>query len=337
MSAGFSAILERAKVDLLRWAPKASYSHLVGWAADRKVPRWLRQPVYRRLAEHFHMDLAEAETTALDAYEHFNDLFTRRLRSGARPVAEARDAVVSPCDGVVVECGVAHRGRMVQAKGRDYTIEGLLCDAHEANRFEGGAYATIYLCPADYHRVHAPVGGAITGARHIHGALFPVNPPSVRHVAGLVTINERVATYLAFSVAELAAGGPGSSGDDRGAGAPQGRCAVVMVAATGVGNMSLAYAPAFRASARRGHATDLGLCVPGGLPRPLRKGDEVGTFNLGSTVILLFTPGSVILDVEKGATVRVGERIGSIPGLASAVLKGALDERGNETEGREPA
>jgi hypothetical protein len=173
------------------------------------------------------------------------------------------------------------------------------------------------------------------------------------------TINERVATFLDFSAGGRgwpSCGGrttvavevpPAGSGDDRGAGAPQGRCAVVMVAATGVGNMSLAYAPGFRAAARRGRATDPSSCVPGGLPRLLRKGDEVGTFNLGSTVILLFAPGSAILDVEKGATVRVGERIGTIPGLASAVdhLGGGGSEPGERGhagaaprgEGREPA
>lgn len=285
---------ERAKVDLIRWAPKVSYSHLIGWLAERKVPRRLRAPLFRALTHRFGIDLSDAAEPGLDVYPDFNTLFTRRLRPGARPVDRDPDVAVSPCDAVVVELGIAHRGRLVQAKGRDYTVEALLCDAQEAARLEGGAYACLYLCPADYHRVHAPLGGTIEGARHIPGALFPVNPPSVRHVAGLFTLNERVVTYIQ---------------------SPLGRCAVVMVAATGVGNMTLAYAPEFRTSLRRGQASDPSL----ELPRRVDKGDELGVFNLGSTVIVLFPPGQVTLLAQRGASVRMGQALArrDAPGAGS--------------------
>ena len=286
-----SALWERARVDLLRWAPKRAYTKLVGWLSDRKVPTRFRAPLYRRLSVRFGIDLTEAAEQRLDAYQTFNEVFTRRLHGAARPVDPRPDAVVSPCDGVLVEHGVISRGRMVQAKGRDYTLEALLCDPAEAERFEGGTYATIYLCPADYHRVHSPVTGVISSARHVPGALFPVNPPAVRHVAGLFTINERVVTFI-----------DGSRGD----GPELERTALLMVAATGVGNMTLSYAPGFRAGARRGQRVDPSQH----LPLPIERGGEVGVFNLGSTVIVIFGPGQVELDVRQGQKVRVGERIG---------------------------
>ncbi len=281
-----SALWERARVDLLRWAPKRSYTKLVGWLADRKVPTRLRAPLYKRLSQHFGMDLTEAAEQQLDSFRTFNELFTRRLHGAARPVDLRVEAVVSPSDGVVVEHGVISRGRMVQAKGRDYTLESLLCDPAEAERFEGGSYTTIYLCPADYHRVHSPVTGTISSARYVPGALFPVNPPSVRHVAGLFTINERVVTFI-----------DGAEGD---------RTALLMVAATGVGNMTLAYAPGFRAGAKRRQRVDPSQH----LPLPIERGAEVGVFNLGSTVIVIFGPGQVELDLRRGQKIRVGERIG---------------------------
>ena len=273
-------------MDLLRWAPKRAYTQLVGWLADRKVPAPLRAPLYRRLSTHFGMDLTEAAEQSLERYRSFNEVFTRRLHGGARPVDPRAESIVSPSDGVVVEHGVITRGRMVQAKGRDYTLEALLCDPAEAQRFEGGTYATIYLCPADYHRVHSPVAGTISSARYVPGALFPVNPPAVRHVAGLFTINERVATFI-----------DGAEGQ---------RTAVLMVAATGVGNMTLAYAPEFRAGARRRQRVDPARH----LPLPIERGGEVGVFNLGSTVIVIFGPGQVELDLRRGQRVRVGARMG---------------------------
>ena len=293
-----SARWERARVDLLRWAPKRAYTKLVGWLADRKVPTRFRAPLYRRLSTHFGIDLTEAAEQRLDSYQSFNEVFTRRLHGGARPVDARADAVVSPCDGVVVEHGIISRGRMVQAKGRDYTLEALLCDPAEAERFEGGTYTTIYLCPADYHRVHSPVTGLISSARYVPGALFPVNPPAVRHVAGLFTVNERVVTFI-----DGAKGQGGSEGE---------RTALLMVAATGVGNMTLSYAPGFRAGTRRRQRVDPAQH----LPLPIERGGEVGVFNLGSTVIAIFGPGQVELEVRRGQKVRVGERIGQRRGSA---------------------
>ena len=226
----------------------------------------------------------------LDAFERFDDFFTRPLRDGARPIAEGAGVVVSPCDGVVSQAGLSEGGRLIQCKGRDYTVAGLLADAAEARAFEGGAYATIYLSPRDYHRIHSPVDGSVTGYRHIPGAFFPVNPTSVRNVAGLFSINERLVTYLDSDV---------------------GRVAVVAVAATGVGWITVAYDRDVRTH-RGGSAGRHGWAQRYASPRRLGRGAELGMFHLGSTVILLFEPGRVRLDTIGGQMLRVGERIGGL-------------------------
>lgn len=285
---GWSRVRERVAIDLLRWTPKGTLSRGIGWAARRRVPRPLRRALYGGFARYVGADLSVLERP-LDAFERFDDFFTRTLRPGLRPIAEGDGVVVSPVDGVVSEAGIAEGGRMIQCKGRDYTVAGLLADAVEARAFEGGAYATIYLSPRDYHRIHSPVEGKVTGYRHIPGAFFPVNPVSVRHVAGLFSINERLVTYLDSDV---------------------GRVAVVAVAATGVGHISVAYDHEVRTH-KHGAAGRHGWAQRYAQPRPLARGAELGMFHLGSTVIVLFEPGRVRLDTTADQVLRVGERIGA--------------------------
>jgi phosphatidylserine decarboxylase len=258
-------------------------THGIGWLARRRLPKPLRAPLYRRFARRVGADLTAVDRP-LHAFERFDDFFVRPLPPGSRPIALGEDVAVSPCDGIVSEAGTTDLGRLIQCKGRDYTIRGLLADDAEARAFEGGAYATIYLAPRNYHRVHAPTGDAVTGCRHIPGAFFPVNPVSVRHIAGLFSINERLVTYLD---------------------GPLGRVAVVMVAATGVGHITVSYDGVQTHRGRRGSSERY---QP---PRRLAKGDELGRFHLGSTVILLFQPGKVTLaGLERGRPIRVGEALG---------------------------
>lgn len=284
----WSRVRERVAMDLLRWTPKGTLSRGIGWAAQRRVPRPLRRALYGGFARYVGADLSAIDQP-LDAYERFDDFFTRSLRPGLRPIAEGDGVVASPVDGVVSEAGVAEGGRIIQCKGRDYTVAGLLADAVEARAFEGGAYATLYLSPRDYHRIHSPVDGKVTGYRHIPGAFFPVNPMSVRQVAGLFSINERLVTYVDSDV---------------------GRVAVVAVAATGVGHITVRYDREVRTH-RRGAAGRHGWAQRYAAPRPLPRGTELGMFHLGSTVIVLFEPGRVRLDLAAGQRVRVGERIGA--------------------------
>lgn len=278
---------ERAAVDVLRWTPKGTLSRGMGWLARRRVPRPLRKPLYGGFARYAGADLSLLDRP-LEAFERFDDFFTRPLAPGARPIEPGPDVVVSPVDGVISELGLAEGGRLIQCKGLDYTIRGLLADPVEARSFEGGAYCTIYLAPRDYHRVHAPVAGRITGYRHIPGAFFPVNPTSVRNVAGLFSINERLVTYLDSDL---------------------GRVAVVKVAATGVGHISASYDRAVHTH-KRGTAGRHGWAQKYAAPRPIGAGDELAMFHLGSTVILLFEPGRVTLEAATGDVARVGRRLG---------------------------
>ena len=195
---------------------------------------------------------------------------------------------MSPVDATVSEVGHSHTGRMIQAKGLDYSVEGLLGDAEEAAPFIDGPYTTLYLAPRDYHRIHSPVAGRVTGYHHLPGAFYPVNSLSVRTVPGLFSINERVITYLATDV---------------------GRVAVVKVAATGVGNISLSYDPRVRShngseGSSRTYRPDIEVA----------RAQELGMFHLGSTVILLFEPGRVELELSCGQVVRVGAAIGKRSG-----------------------
>jgi phosphatidylserine decarboxylase len=282
---GKSHPTDRFLVRLLRWAPKRVFSTLVGACARRPVPRFLRRRVFGAFARRVGANLGEA-ARPLEDYPSFDAFFVRTLRPGARPIAVEPDVVISPCDGTIAESGVAGGGRLIQAKGIDYKLANLVPDEDAIARFEGGAYVTIYLAPRDYHRVHAPTDGSINGFQHIPGALFPVNRLAVGGIHGLFTINERLVTFLDTSHGEVA---------------------VVMVAATGVGNMTVGY------DAVETHARGKGRPGPRvryAAPRRVARGEDLGAFHLGSTVILLFEPGRVeLVPLVLGQRIRLGEPI----------------------------
>jgi phosphatidylserine decarboxylase len=230
-------------------------------------------------------DLDEVERP-LAEYGSLDAFFTRRLKDGARPIAADADAIVSPCDGAIAESGIAGGGRLIQAKGIDYKLENLIPDEEAVKRFEGGAFVTIYLAPRDYHRVHFPVEGSVNGFQHIPGALFPVNRLAANNIGGLFTLNERLVTFTTT---------------------PAGEVAVVMVAATGVGHITVTYDAVETHRPGRGRA---GPRLRYAAPRPVRRGEELGAFHLGSTVVLLFEPGRVKLaPLDLGQRIRLGEPI----------------------------
>jgi phosphatidylserine decarboxylase len=213
-------------------------------------------------------------------------LFVRRLRAGARRIDPSPDIVVAPSDGVVAAAGQARGGTMIQAKGRGYSLDELVADRRLADRLVDGAYATIYLSPRDYHRVHAPIDAHVVRYHYVPGALWPVNPRVAARRDRLLARNERV-------VIELDADGVA--------------VAVVMVGASGVGNIDLAHGPrptqsaAWRASAEPRTME---------LDQPVRRGDELAAFRLGSTVVLVLAPRTGGFTVAADQVVRVGERIG---------------------------
>ncbi|HET9623086.1 MAG TPA: archaetidylserine decarboxylase [Kofleriaceae bacterium] len=256
------------------------------------MPTALRRFAYRTFARAVGANLDEVELE-LTAYPSLGDFFARRLVPGARPIDPAPGAVISPCDGVVAARGLAHDGVLVQVKGRDYQLAQLVADRERADRLTGGAYETIYLSPRDYHRVHAPVGARVLGYDYLPGALWPVNPRAAAYRDALLARNERVVIWLHAGAL--------------------GHVAVVLVAAGGVGNMRLA--PALGGG--DGSGVDSAQWRTAREPRrvelsgvTVERGDELGMFRLGSTVVLVFEPGQVELTSEIGAAVQFGQRIG---------------------------
>ncbi len=280
---------DRAFIAALRLLPKNALSRLAGALTRWRAPAPVRLAAMKAFARRYGIDLSESPD--LEVFRTFGEFFARPLRPGARLIAPGDEVVVSPVDGVVSETGLATGGRLVQAKGIDYTAAALLADADLARQLDGGAYATVYLSPRDYHRIHFPLGGEVLGWRYVPGKLWPVNPASVRTVPGLFSVNERLVTVLRT---------------------PLGVCAVAAVGATIVGRVRAYYDPSApptnlrcARSRRRDYET----------PIPVAKGGELGAFEMGSTVILLFEPGRVRLDARlaPGARVRVGAAIGGPP------------------------
>ncbi len=272
---------------LVRLLPRAALSRAVGAATRVPAPGGLHRAAIRGFARAYRVELEEAELP-VKGYRTFSDFFSRRLKDGARAVDVRERVVVSPVDGAVSEAGIIEGGECLQAKGLAFPVAELLGDAAEARAFaEGGSFATLYLSPRDYHRVHAPLGGAILGWRYLPGELWPVNPASVRTVRGLFALNERLVTWL-----ETAAG----------------RCAVVMVGATCVGRLRATYADVVGESGSPSASETFAT------PLPVAKGAELGRFEMGSTVILLFGPERVVWDagLRPGARVTMGRRLGEL-------------------------
>lgn len=263
-------------------------SRLAGRLSDARLPGPLLRALIRAYVRAYAVDLEDA-ADPLEAHRTFNDFFTRRLRPGARPVAAGPGVVVSPSDSRLQSFGrIPADGRLEQVKGRTYALADLLGSAEDAAGFSAGVHATLYLSPAMYHRVHAPVDGRLTALRYVPGRLFPVNALAVRHVAGLFAVNERVCVHL-----EAEGLGP---------------VALVMVGAANVGRISLAFAD-LRTNTRR-------PAFFARLPRPIavRRGDELGAFNLGSTVVLLASDPRLRPDGPgEGDLVRMGRALWRLP------------------------
>jgi phosphatidylserine decarboxylase len=288
----------RLLLSVLRRLPQGALSRAFGALADVPLPRPLRRPVLGSFARAVGADLAEAELP-LDAYPTLNRFFTRKLRPGVRSFPDDADIVASPVDGTLGQMGRIDGGRIVQAKGRRYSAAALLQDEIGAARYTGGAFVTLYLSPRDYHHIHAPTGGRIHSATHVPGALLPVNAPAVAHIPDLFTRNERLVCYLD---------------------GPLGRVAVVAVGAYNVGRISASFDPVWNApSGSSAWVTNRRVMQPATRrydpPVRLRQGDNLMTFHLGSTVVLLFEPGRVELasSLAPGTTVRLGQAIARAP------------------------
>lgn len=291
----FSAIRERITLDVVRWAPKGLFSAAVGWGARLPLPHRFRSPLYRAFASWSGARLDEVELP-LDQYPSLAHFFARRLQPDARRVESDPRAIISPCDGAIAAVGAAGDGRMIQAKGKEYSLAELVGDRSMAATLTGGPYVTIYLSPRDYHRVHAPIATKLLGYHYIPGSFFPVNPLFSREVDDLMALNERVVFDLQTDV---------------------GAAALVMVAALGVSNIEVAHD---RIETRYLRSERVAQTIRFDEPIDIRRGEELGAFNLGSTTILIFEPGSAELgDLLVGDTVRFGQALGHTGSHAGGV------------------
>jgi len=262
-------------------------------AIARVRARPVKNLLIRTFTHFYPVNLAEAEHAEPAAYGSFNEFFTRALKPGARPLDADPRAIISPVDGLVSQAGVLEGEMLLQAKGIHYSAAALLGgDAALAREFEGGCFATLYLAPYDYHRIHMPFAGTLRRARYVGGDLFSVNAVTAASVPGLFSRNERIACLFDTALGPMA---------------------VVLVGALFVGSMSLAWAGEITVTRTR-TVRELPATDP---MVALDKGAELGRFNMGSTVVLLFPRGAVELDPARlvaGAAVRMGERIATRPG-----------------------
>lgn len=259
---------------------------MVGKLAYAPLPPWLARPLISRFVSAYGIDLAEV-SRPVSEFRSIGEFFIRDLKAGARPIGSG---ITSPVDGMITEHGPIFDDRLLQIKGKPFTLAGLFSDCEEWQKFRGGFFITIYLAPRDYHHIHSPVAGQISESLLIPGDLWPVNAWSISAVDGLFTINERLIALI-----ETAAGTVG----------------VAMIGATNVGAIAATF---------DGIVTNTGplpaepqpVVKRYAPPKTVAAGDRLATFRLGSTVILLlpkgmFEPGPAC----KSGPVKFGQSLGT--------------------------
>ena len=267
----------------LRYVPKNHLSRTIGRLVHARLPRPIARRLVHWFARTYQIDV-DAADQELQHYPSIGHFFIRDLREGLRPV---ESDLVSPVDGVLRNYGLVTDGRLEQIKGKTYTVARFLGDPGHAKRFETGSFFNLYLSPQDYHHVHSPVSGTIVRSVHIPGKLWPVNDWSLANVDELFSINERVVTYIESN---------------------RGLVAVVMIGATNVGKISVVY-DSFISNAAGTDKTAVRDYTPA---IEIEAGARLGTFHMGSSVVMLFEPGRVDLDqvrLETGKKVQYGAAV----------------------------
>ncbi|MDQ2994450.1 MAG: archaetidylserine decarboxylase, partial [Pseudomonadota bacterium] len=272
-------------IHLQKWAYNILPHHLLsrfsGWVSSIEAP-WFRQRLIRWFIAKYGVDMSLAQDPNPDNYTSFNAFFTRHLRSRARPVCREENCVASPADGVISQCGEIQAGQLLQAKGADYSLTSLL--AEDGAVFEGGQFMTIYLSPKDYHRVHMPFSGRLMRMTYIPGRLFSVNGFSSTHIPDLFTRNERVVCWFDTALGPMV---------------------VILVGAMLVASIHTVWAGQVCPERSRE------VIVKDYQDQTLyfNKGDELGHFQLGSTVIVCLPKGNWDSMLEDGQIVQMGQAL----------------------------
>ncbi len=260
------------------------------YAVARSEWKPLKSGIIRWVIKQYDVDLSEAVIKDADLYPSFNAFFTRQLESSARPIADGNSDIVSPVDGEMSQAAPIKQGRMIQAKGRDYSLLELLGgDVNLASLFEEGYFATIYLSPRDYHRIHMPMDGHLRKMSHVPGRLFSVSQYTTESVPNLFARNERVISLFDTQAGPMA---------------------MILVGAIFVGSMETVWDGVVTPVRHRISSWE--YAPQSAQQLTLRKGEEMGRFNMGSTVILLFSKGRIAWDeiMTNGESLKMGQRIG---------------------------
>jgi phosphatidylserine decarboxylase len=286
MGSALITLIERLLVLVQHFLPQHLLSRMMYWLAR---VRWapFKNLFIRVFVWLAGVDLSEATLPRPGDYPTFAAFFTRELRPGLRPLPEDRDAIASPVDGTISEIGRLDGDRVLQAKGLDYTAEALLTDAALAAQFNNGHFATVYLAPHQYHRVHMPATGTLRETRYVPGRLFSVAEYTVQRIPGLFTRNERLVCLFD---------------------SPLGPFASIMVGAMLVSSIETVWAGELQAPRGRKVVTQPHSGVE------LARGDEMGRFNMGSTVILLFPRDRIVWrdDLAAGHELLMGQPLGKV-------------------------
>ena len=278
------------KVKLQYLLPKHLLSRLVGKLAAAQAGK-LTTRLITLFIKHYQVNMAEAELSSASDYASFNEFFTRPLKPGLRPVCRDEHALVHPVDGAISQYGQIRERQILQAKGHDYSTTAILGgDQALAEQFDGGEFMTIYLAPKDYHRIHMPVTGTLTDMIFVPGELFSVNPLTAENIPGLFARNERVVALFDTEY---------------------GKMAMILVGATIVASIETVWAgtvaPNIKKRVMRKQYQDLAE------PITLEKGEEMGRFKLGSTVVMLFESEMVsFTPTVTGETTRMGVKSGTL-------------------------
>jgi phosphatidylserine decarboxylase len=270
--------------------PKHLLSRIVYNLTHTENERWRNRALSIFLGK-YQVNMDEAIENNPYAYKSFNAFFTRALKPTARPIASEADAFVSPVDGTVSQCGTISEDSILQAKGRKYSLNELLGgNCERAKKYLGGSFATIYLAPYNYHRIHMPFAGTVRETIYVPGALFSVNSATARTVPRLFARNERVVCDFE---------------------SPRGPFAMVYVGALHVGSMETTWCGEVNPPPRRKKQP---IVIDAGVGTSLAKGEEAGRFNMGSTVVIVTQPGRVQWNgqLQPGLVVKLGERIGTV-------------------------
>jgi phosphatidylserine decarboxylase len=266
--------------------PQHLLTRFAGLLANAKTP-WLKNHLIRRFIRDYSIDLSDAKIKDPTAYACFNDFFIRQLNASARPITNTPNSIASPADGAIAQVGQIEHQQLLQAKGHYFNLETLLGnDAETAAAFHQGSFATIYLAPQDYHRVHMPLDGELVKSIYVPGRLFSVNQQTAAVIPNIYARNERLICLFNTQAGPMA---------------------VILVGAMIVGSIQTTWMD----NPIRGNKL---ITMYPSQPVHLKKGDELGHFKLGSTVIMLFPKQSVHWQdtFTQNARVKVGAAIGSV-------------------------